>query len=98
MDQKVQETMDGTPANITSEDGYINVKFQCGPIKEVGTNGTQITEVLTLLRDRLGGFQDGPFKCRENAIAITKIEEAIHWLAHRTKDRQERGVEGINKA
>ena len=21
------------------------------------------------------GFQDGPFKCRENAIALTKLEE-----------------------
>jgi hypothetical protein len=47
--------------------------------------------------DRLRSFQSGDFKCRENALALTKLEEALHWLNHRTRDRQSRGVEGINK-
>jgi hypothetical protein len=37
------------------------------------------------------------FPCRENALSITKIEEAIHWQDARTKDRQRRQVEGYNK-
>ena len=30
---------------------------------------------------------NGRFKCRENAIAITKLEEALLWLNKRTQDR-----------
>jgi hypothetical protein len=37
------------------------------------------------------------FPCRENALTITKIEEAIHWQNARTKDRLSRKVEGQNK-
>jgi hypothetical protein len=44
--------------------------------------------------DRLRGFQSGDFRNRENALALTKIEEALLWLHKRTKDRLERGVEG----
>lgn len=36
------------------------------------------------------------FKCRENACAITKIEEAEMWLQKRTAERKQRGVEGTN--
>lgn len=39
----------------------------------------------------------GKFACRENALAITHIEEAIHWLNHRTLERRRRGVEGSYK-
>lgn len=34
------------------------------------------------------------FSCRENAIVITKLEEALMWLNKRTEDRKQRGVEG----
>ena len=37
------------------------------------------------------------FPCRENALTITKIEEAIHWQEARTKDRIRRNVEGKNE-
>lgn len=35
-----------------------------------------------------------PFACRENAIALTHLEEALMWLQKRTRDRMARGVEG----
>ena len=34
------------------------------------------------------------YPCRENAITITKIEEALMWQEKRTKDRIARNVEG----
>lgn len=34
------------------------------------------------------------FQCRENAIALTHLEEALHWLQHRSRDRERRGVDG----
>lgn len=72
--------------------------FQKGALKEVGINGVSDEALLAILIDRLQGFQTGPFSCRENALALTKLEEAMHWLNHRTLDRMNRGVEGISKA
>lgn len=37
-----------------------------------------------------------PFACRENAIALTHLEDALMWLQKRTRDRLARGVEGAN--
>jgi hypothetical protein len=53
-------------------------------------------DLLAIVIHRLQGFQTGPFKCRENALALTKLEEALHWLNHRTARRVSRGVEGMN--
>jgi hypothetical protein len=39
----------------------------------------------------------GPYACRENAIALTHIEEALMWLQRRTVARIKRGVEGTNQ-
>lgn len=76
--------------------GFGRVKFQNGPVKEVGINGCHQEDLLVIVLDRLQHFQKGDFACRENALAITKIEEAIHWLNHRTAARIARGVEGTN--
>src|SRR5512137_1824170 len=79
-------------------DGYqlLDVKFQNGPILEAGVNGVMNEDLLAILIDRLRGFQSGPYACRQNAIALTKLEEALMWLNHRTFARVSRGVEGTN--
>lgn len=74
----------------------MEIQFQCGPIPQNGINGVGIENVLEVCRARLQMFQEGPFKCRENALALTKIEEALLWLGARTALRQEQGVEGTN--
>lgn len=76
---------------------YVDIKFQNGPIKEFGVNGVTQEVLLAIVIDRLRGFQSGEFKCRENAIALTHIEEALMWLQKRTRDRLARGVEGTNQ-
>lgn len=73
------------------------VRFQHGPIAEVGHNGVTNEALLALVIDRLRGFQSSKYSCRENAIALTKLEEALHWLHARTRAREARGVEGTNK-
>jgi hypothetical protein len=75
------------------------IDFQEGPIKEngVGVNGVANEDVLHMVLARLDAFQRTEFKCRENAIAITKIEEALLWLRKRTMGREQRGVEGMHK-
>ncbi len=75
----------------------ITLLFQKGPIKEVGVNGITNEALLAIVVDRLQAFQKGGFSCRENAIALTKIEEALHWMQHRTEARIARGVEGETK-
>lgn len=35
-----------------------------------------------------------PFRNRETSLAITHLEEALHWLKHRTALRRKQGVEG----
>jgi len=91
-----QEAMDGSPSAIRDVAGFINIKFQCGTIPEVGVNGTSIENVINLLIDRLTGFQSGPFRCRENALAITKLQEAVMWLEFRTQRRVRQGIEGTH--
>lgn len=75
---------------------FQTILFQNGPINEVGVNGLTQEVLLAIVADRLRSFQDGPFKCRENALALTKIEEAMHWLQQRTIARMRRGVEGMH--
>lgn len=72
------------------------ILFQNGPIKEVGVNGVTQEALLAILIDRLRGFQSGPYACRENAIALTHLEEALMWLQQRTVARIRRGVEGTH--
>ena len=76
---------------------FVKVSFQNGPVKESGINGCHHEDLLAIVIDRLQHFQAGEYTCRENAIALTKIEEAMHWLNHRTNARKKRGVEGTHK-
>lgn len=73
------------------------INFQNGPIQEVGVNGISQESLLAIVEDRLLGFQSGEYACRENAIALTHIQDAMMWLQKRTRDRMSRGVEGTNK-
>jgi hypothetical protein len=60
-------------------------------------DGTTNEEVIRMLLDRMNSLQ-AKFPCRENACAITKLDEALMWLEKRTRDRIARGVEGQHKA
>lgn len=69
--------------------------FQNGPIATPSDmNGITNEALLAVVIDRMRGFQSGQFKCRENAIALTHLEESLMWLHKRTRDRMARGVEG----
>lgn len=87
------------PITYEHPQGAINpceIKFQNGPILEAGVNGLSNEALLAVVEDRLVGFQSGPFACRENAVALTKLQESMMWLQKRTRDRVARGVEGTN--
>jgi hypothetical protein len=72
------------------------VHFQNGPVLESTYNGISNEALVAIVIDRMRGFQSGKFSCRENAVALTKLEEAMMWFQKRTRDRLARGVEGTH--
>lgn len=75
----------------------VNIQFQNGARKLPDSiHGVLDTDLLEIVRHRLSCFQQGPFSTRENAIALTHIEEALLWMNKRVEDRIERNVLGTN--
>lgn len=56
-------------------------------------DGTTNEELIEVVVDRLS-FLQAKFPCKENACAITHLQEAQMWLEKRTRDREKRNVEG----
>jgi hypothetical protein len=76
----------------------VDIHFQNGPRNEEGSiEGVLDVDLLEIVLDRLKSFQSGPYATRENAIAITKIEEALLWMNKRVEDRIEAGTLGTHK-
>lgn len=60
---------------------------------ELVHDGTTNEDLLKVLINRTQYLQS-KFPCRENAIALTKMDEALMWFEKRTADRIARNVEG----
>lgn len=92
---------DGNPTGGYTQGKGITIDWQNGPLAVDGVrkepNGAFVEGVIQAALDRLQFYQSSKFKCRENALAITKLEEALYWCQHRTRDREARGVEGTHK-
>jgi len=82
--------------DIDLDKNTIKFKVQKGPIKEVGVNGCQVDDMISVIRDIIAGLNK-EFPCRENSVAVTKLDEAGLWLLKRKLDRKSRGVEGTNQ-
>lgn len=82
---------------IGLDNPYAKVNFQKGPIKENGVNGCHNEDLIAIVLDFLYTVNQGDFRCKENSMAITKLEEAMMWLNRRTLDRRSRGVEGTSQ-
>ena len=72
----------------------VTLNFQNGGLKEVGANGITDQALIAIALDRVRSFNEGQFRCRENSMIITKLEEAMMWMEKRSNDRARRGVEG----
>lgn len=82
-----------------AEEPVACIQFQCGARKNIESrHGILDTDLLEIVRHRLQCFQAGEFATRENACALTHIEEALMWMNRRVEDRIERNVLGtMNK-
>jgi len=99
------DRLDIVPINQVNEDGFVSggkvtgpgldIQWQNGPWDEsTEPNGTFVETVLYAALQRLQAYQANKLSCRQNAIAITKIEEAIMWLGNRRSERFARAVQG----
>lgn len=93
---EVTRKLDANTEFNPETDLLARIHFQEGPIKEKGVNGINNEDAIVMVIRRLQGFQDSPFSCRENAMAITKLEEALMWLRKRTIGREKREVVGTS--
>lgn len=91
----------GNPAGGFVVGTGINIDWQNGPLSVDGirkdATGAFVETVIKAALQRIEYYQETKFKCRENAIAITKLEEALLWLNSRTARREKQGVEGTHK-
>ena len=84
-----------------------HIDWQATPLgdgpERIDATGAFVEDVILASIQRLRSYQgedgesSGRFRCWENAQAIVKLEEALHWCEHRTRDRERRGVEGSHQ-
>lgn len=90
----------GNPAGGETTGVGISIQWQDGPLgrdeERIAPNGAFVEDVIAAAIDRLEYYQRSRFSCRENALAITKLQEALHWCHHRTEAREARAVEGTH--
>ena len=92
---------DGNPCGGTVTATGLSIQWQNGPLGRTPyrkePNGAFVETVIAAVIQRIQYYQDSKFNCRENALAITKLEEALHWLESRTREREGREVEGTHE-
>lgn len=80
---------------LRKDKNSISFTLQKGPIKEVGVNGCQVDALIETAKLILIGLNE-KFPSTYNKLAIAYLQEALHNLTARKKDREARGVEGTN--
>ena len=75
----------------------VSFTIQSDPIKEVGVNGLQATDMLRYIKALFISL-DTAFPCMENKNTIHAIDSALNWQQVRKATREAAGVEGTNAA
>jgi hypothetical protein len=92
---------DGNPAGGYATGKGMDIRWQNGPLgrgeDRQEPNGAFVETVIAAALQRIQYYQASKFKCRENALAIIKLEEALHWLNSRTSRREVQDVEGTHQ-
>jgi hypothetical protein len=82
---------------VNHDTNCICFRIQNGPIKENGLNGCQVDTLIEAAKIIIEGLNKN-FPCIENAMIIHRLGEALDWSEERKRNREKRGVEGLNKA
>lgn len=91
----------GNPTGGTCSGVGISISWQNGPLgrgaERKDPNGAFVEGVIQAAIERLEFFQSGKFACETNARAISHLLLAMDALESRTRDREDRGVEGLHE-
>lgn len=91
----------GRPAGGYVEATGLRIDWQNGPLgrgdDRIEPNGAFVETVIAAALQRIEHYNEGQFRCRENSLAATKLEEALHWLNARTQRRETEGTEGTHE-
>ena len=92
----------GNPAGGVSTGRGFTISWQHGPLGQQGTrnrrepNGAFVEDVIQAVIGRLEFYQASRFACPENADALAALTVAAQRLDDRTRDREQRVVEGTH--
>lgn len=92
----------GNPTGGSVRGVGLSIDWQNGPLgrgaERLEPTGAFTEDVVVAAIQRLRFFQASKFACRENALAITHLEEALHWMQARHDEREARQVQGLHQA
>ncbi len=95
---------DGNPTGGSVKGVGLDINWQDGPLgrgnERIEPNGAFVETVISAALQRIEYYQeanDGKFNCDTNANAISHLQNALSHLEARTKDREEREVEGTHQ-
>lgn len=90
----------GNPAGGTTFGNGFAIGWQHGPLGRGegrrAPNGAFVEDIIAAAIDRLEYYQASRFRCAANEAAIDALQNALRVLAARTREREERGVEGTH--
>ena len=93
--------VDDNPAGGNTYGQGFAIGWQNGPLgrgeDRQSPNGAFVEDIIYAAVGRLKFYQRSRFTCPENAAAIMHLEEALSILNARTKEREDRKVEGLHK-
>lgn len=79
----------------------IDISWQDGPLRVSGIkiepNGAFVEDVITAAIGRIEFYQASKFHSLPNAIALGHLNAALEVLNERTREREDRGVEGTHQ-
>lgn len=90
----------GNPSGGVTVGRGFTIAWQNGPLAVDGVrrdpNGAFVEDVIAAAIGRIEHYQASRFNCAENADALDHLKTAAQRLNDRTKNREQRGVEGTH--
>lgn len=90
----------GNPAGGYTYGVGIDINWQKGPLAVDGVrkepNGAFVESVIQAAIGRIEFYQSSKFHGIHNAVALGHLKAALEVLQERTRDREQRGVEGTH--
>lgn len=91
----------GNPAGGTTYGVGFCIGWQHGPLGRGSDrrepNGAFVETIIEAAIDRVEFYQSTRFNCAENEMILTRLKDALEACRLRTRNREQRGVEGVNE-